>query len=349
MEAEEIIRKAFYSPDIGFTGSKKLYERLKLQGITKSQIDKFLKKQEITQISQKNYGKLGSFVPPEPLYEFQIDLIYLDNKHLNKASYGLVCVDTFTKIGAVELLKRKSAPQVVEAMKKILDRMNIPKYVYCDEGSEFNNDQFKRLMKENNIEIIFTLRHATMVERLNRTIKELLNKFLQSTNTKTITLVLPRIIKNYNNSYHKTIGMAPNEVNDDNKEEVYQNILEHANIKRYDPIKVGDKVRVQLKRKSFDKGYKPKWSKQIYEVEKIDGKYYIIKGLDRKYLRAFLQKVNEVEKNISPVDLSGTREGHLRKLHKRVVDPETIAKNLQMEEDRSIDPIASRTRSRRQA
>ena len=56
-------------------------------------------------------------------------------------------------------------------------------------------------MKENKIEVIFSLTHAPMVERLNRTIKELLEKYLQATGTKTITNVLPKIIKNYNNSY----------------------------------------------------------------------------------------------------------------------------------------------------
>ena len=135
-----------------------------------------------------------------------------------------------------------------------------------------------------------------MVERLNRTIKELLYKYLQSTNTKTITTVLPKIISNYNNSYHSTIKMAPNEVNEHNIDNVYHNILERATIKIREPIKVGDKVRIQLKRKSFTKGYKAKSSKELYEVEAREGSYYIIKGLDRKYLRAFIQKVGEVEK-----------------------------------------------------
>ena len=57
-------------------------------------------------------------------------------------------------------------------------------------------------MSDNNIEIIFTLGHAPMVERFNRTLKELLNKYLQSTNSKTITNVLPKILNNYNSSYH---------------------------------------------------------------------------------------------------------------------------------------------------
>jgi len=347
MEAEEIIRKTFYDPETGFTGSQKLYERLKSEGITKKQIDKFLKKQEITQVFRKNYGKLGSFVPPEPLYEFQIDLIHLDNKHLNKAAYGLVCIDTFTKKGDVELMKRKSAPQVVEAMEKILQRMGKPKFVYCDEGTEFTSSQFKKLMADNNIEIIYTLRHATIVERFNRTIKELLNKYLQATDTKTITNVLPKILKNYNNSYHKTIGMAPNEVNDENKEQVHMNILKKANIKKYEPIKVGDKVRVQLKRKSFEKGYKPKFSKQVYTIDAIEDRYYIINELlPRKYLRAFIQKVGEIEKSISPADLEGTKEGHLKELAKRPIDPDSIERADLIEQERSIDPVSSRTRSR---
>ena len=137
---------------------------------------------------------LASFVPPFPLYEFQIDLIYLENKHLNKASYGLVCVDAFSKKADVELIKKKTADDVVKAMGIILKRMGIPKYVYSDEGSEFNNEKFRKLLKDHGIEQIFTLTHATMVERLNRTLKELLYKYLQSTNTKTITNVLPKIL-----------------------------------------------------------------------------------------------------------------------------------------------------------
>src|ERR1700678_1404186 len=174
MSNDEIIRKVFYDPEKGFSGVEKTYKTIKKMGyhIKREEIAKFLKKQEVVQINQKNYGKQGSFVPPYPLFEFQIDLIYLEDKYLNKhASYGLVCIDTFSKKGDVELMKRKSAPQVTEAMEKILKRMGKPEYVYCDEGTEFNNALFKKLMNDNKIEIIFTLGHAPMVERFNRTLK----------------------------------------------------------------------------------------------------------------------------------------------------------------------------------
>ncbi len=264
---EEIIREVYYDPLTGFSGVNKTFQILKKQGhkISRQEIQKFIKKQQISQINKKNVGKSGSFIPPHPLYEFQIDLIYLENTNLNKASYGLVCIDTFTKKGDVELIMRKSAPEVTNAMKEILKRMGIPKYIYCDEGTEFNNEEFLNLMKENNIEVIFSLTHAPMVERLNRTIKELLEKYLQTTNTKTITKVLPKIIENYNNSYHSKIKMAPNEVNKNNQMEVY-NIVAKATIKIREPIKVGDKVRVQLKKKSFQQGYKPKFSKRYIRL-----------------------------------------------------------------------------------
>src|SRR5207248_9076079 len=114
------------------------YKTLKKLGhkISRDEIKKFLDKQEIVQTSRKNVGSLGSFVPPYPLYEFQIDLIYLENNHLNKASYGLVCIDTFSKKGDVELIKRKSAPEVAIAMEKLIKKIGTPEIIFSDEGSE---------------------------------------------------------------------------------------------------------------------------------------------------------------------------------------------------------------------
>jgi hypothetical protein len=143
--------------------------------------------------------------------------------------------------------------------------------------------------------------------------------------------------------------MAPNEVNKSNINEVYHNILEKATIKIREHIKEGDRVRIQLKTKSFTKGYKPKFSKEIYTVEARQGRYYIIKGLDRKYLRAFIQKIGEVEKNVSPVDLEGTREGHLKDLANRPISEESIKKKEEIEQQREKEPIASRTRHKEQS
>jgi len=345
---EELLRKIYYSPETGFTGVEKLLNAARKvdSTITRKNVKSFLDKQEIHQTTKKTSGKLGSFIPHHPLQEFQIDLIYLENKHLNKASYGLVAIDAFSKRATVKLLKSKTAEAVVQAMQEVFEELGVPESIYADEGSEFNNELFKELMDKHKIELILTLRHATIAERFNRTIKELMYKYLQSTNTKTITNVLPQILKNYNNSFHKTIGMAPNEVSAENRDEVYQNIRNKGYIKIREEIKPGDRVRVLLKRKGFEKGYKPKFSKTVYTVAAKDGKYYSITGLNRKYLRAFIEKVGEVQKNPIPAELSGTLEGHLKAIGKLPVDPDSVAIKQILEEEREKEPL-SKTRSRR--
>ena len=74
---EEIIREVYYDPLTGFSGVNKTFQILKKQGhkISRKEIQKFIKKQEISQVNKKNIGKSGSFIPPHPLYEFHIDLI----------------------------------------------------------------------------------------------------------------------------------------------------------------------------------------------------------------------------------------------------------------------------------
>jgi hypothetical protein len=234
---------------------------------------------------------------------------------LNKASYGLCCIDAFTKKAEIELMKKKTKGATVDAMMEILERMGIPTMIYCDEGSEFNNAPFKSLCNELGIELKFTIRHAPIVERFNRTIKEMLNKYLQSTNS-TITTVLDKMVNNYNNSFHSTIGMAPNEVNEDNMHIVQMNLIRKLKRARHSELKEGDKVRVQVKPKSFVKGYKPKFSKEIYDVEDLGKGYVKVSKDDRKYLRGNLQKVEEYEINPEKPDLKGTREGLLKEIAK---------------------------------
>ena len=82
-DKDAIIAAVFNTAKTGNVGIQKLYYRLKDKGITKKDIATFLKKQEVVQITRKNIGKARSFVAPRTLYEFQIDLIYLDDAALN--------------------------------------------------------------------------------------------------------------------------------------------------------------------------------------------------------------------------------------------------------------------------
>jgi hypothetical protein len=113
--------------------------------------------------------------------------------------------------------------------------------------------------------------------------------------------------------------MSPNEVTEKTQHIAQVNLINklHQNPSRSEKIMVGEKVRVQVKPKSFIKGYRPKFSKQVYEVtEKGKGWYKTTKD-DRKYLLSNLMKVDENELNPEKPDIEGTLEGHLKTLSGR--------------------------------
>jgi hypothetical protein len=190
MSKEEIIKKAYYDTETGFVGINKLYEKLKGK-VTKKDIKNFLDKQEVYQLNKKNNRRLNSFIPTHPKQEFQMDLIFIENPHHNNNSrYGLAVIDVFTKKAAIVLLQKKDQPSILEAVKTAFERMGVPETVYADEGSEFISAGFKNYLNENSVTLITTYSHAPFIERFNRTIKEMMDKYLQSKETKDIASVL---------------------------------------------------------------------------------------------------------------------------------------------------------------
>lgn len=256
-EEEELtaaLRLAYYDPNEGYVGAKKLYMRLrkKYPTLTLRKVQTFLNKQSVVQRNRKLQAT-GSFVPHYERHQFQIDLIYLENPRLNKNKYAFTCIDALSKKADMELMPYKNTRNTIKAMQEILSRMGIPDMVYCDEGTEFTSKAFRKLMKDLDIELIITLRHAPMIERFHRTIKEMLSKYLEATDSKTITVVLPKVLENYNNSYHSVIGMSPNEVNASNEIEVWKRIDALARERKRPKLKTGDRVRVLVKEKAFEK------------------------------------------------------------------------------------------------
>ena len=332
-----LIRDAYYNPETGYVGARKLHRRLKKQGVTLREIQSFLKNQEVVQVNRKQTDT-GSFVPMWHLQQIQIDLIYIKNQGLNNASYGMTAIDVFTKRAAVELMKKRDAPSSLAALKVVLERLGTPDEIMTDEGSEFNNKLVRAHLKDIGVELILTLNHAPFVERFNRTLKEMLSKYLQATKTKTITNALPKVVANYNSSYHRAIGMAPDEVTEETQREAWTRMDDRARKRHRVAVRVGDRVRVLQKKKAFNKGYTPQWTKTIHTVEKRVGRYYMVDGLDRKYLRAALQRVGEdVHEAEIEGDLEGTLEGRLKKglVKKEVVRPrETRGQKTARKEER---------------
>ncbi|KAL9979621.1 hypothetical protein ACROYT_G017304 [Oculina patagonica] len=113
---------------------------------------------------------------------------------------------------------------------------------------------------------------AVVIERFNRTLKNKMYKqFTVQGNTQYLDM-LPKLVKEYNNTKHSSIKMTPTEASKEkNQGIVYINLYGNMEPLSAKPkFKVGDRVRIsKYKRIVFDKGYTPNWSEEIFKINKI--------------------------------------------------------------------------------
>ena len=132
--------------------------------------------------------------------------------------------------------------------------------------------------------------------------------------------MLDKLLHEYNNGFHSTIGMTPTEASlKENETEVLQNIINKTRVipKSKPKYKVGNKVRLSRIKGIFEKGYLPNWSEEvftIYKVQKTIPVTYKIKDslgeiLQGSFYNEELQKTNQevyrVEKVISKKKIDG--------------------------------------------
>ena len=87
--------------------------------------------------------------------------------------------------------------------------------------------------------------------------------------------ILPKILASYNNSRHRSIGMTPSQARKpENYGKVYFNLygdLANRNKNNDKPaFVIGDRVRIsKYKRVTFDKGYTPNWTEEVFIIDGI--------------------------------------------------------------------------------
>ena len=183
-------------------------------------------------------------------------------------------LDVFSKYGWIIPLKDKKGETVTEALKTILKEGRKPQYLWVDKGKEFYNKHLKGLLEKHNIQMYSTENEekSSVCERWNRTIKtKMWKQFIVQGNTMYLDM-LPKLVKQYNNTKHSSIKMTPVEAsNKKNEGIVYFNLYGDMEQSSSKPkFKIDDKVRIsKYKRNVFDKGYTPNWTEEDFTVDKI--------------------------------------------------------------------------------
>jgi len=241
------------------------------------------------EVEQKTQLKgYNSYIAKDIKEEYQIDLFFISKKDFPNEEYigGLLCIDIFSRFITIIPIKTKTIPEILEAMKQIINKVGKPRMVYSDnEGAWSLGTPIDKYFKDENINHIITLSHPAYSERAIRTIKNEIYKRVKLPSDKNWSELLYPILLKYNyKSIHSGTGFTPVEAEKrHNHFNVKFNMEKHRqHTRKYPDIEVGDFVRVYKKKDKMDKEHIPTWGDRKYKVEKITEtfgqKYYFLEG-----------------------------------------------------------------------
>lgn len=206
---------------------------------------------------------------------WQIDLIDMQKHSKDNKGYKyiLVCIDTFSKYAWVQPVKTKSAEDVTCSMSIILNNKlkRKPLNIQSDDGREFFNEKFKKLMKQYKINhySTYSAMKASIAERFIRTIKTWMWKqFMYKNSFCWNDVLLTEVIDKYNNAVHSTIRTTPASVT--HSSSLLSTVYNHIKARLKPKYKCGDCVRISKYKSTFAKGYTGNWSAEIFKIVKVN-------------------------------------------------------------------------------
>ncbi|XP_064461741.1 uncharacterized protein LOC135371697 [Ornithodoros turicata] len=108
---------------------------------------------------------------------------------------------------------------------------------------------------------------ASQAEQVICTLRNRIFRYFRVTGKYHFVSTLLKIVPDYNNTKHRTLGISPSEVMPENELELFTKINGKPvvpSVKK--KLKVRDKVRVLLHRKGFQKSSEESWSPQIFSI-----------------------------------------------------------------------------------
>ena len=144
MTKDDIIAAICYDA-AGYGSIKQTYleARAKDSSIKYDDVKKWLHKEVEQKKQLKGYN---SFVANETKEEYQVDLFFLKRSDFPTEDYigGVLAIDIFSRFVTIIPIKSKTIPEILEAIKTIINKMGKPKSIYSDNegawslGTEIN-------------------------------------------------------------------------------------------------------------------------------------------------------------------------------------------------------------------
>jgi hypothetical protein len=278
------LREIYFNVNGGYMSMERLYRSAKeegVEGVSRKSVREWLQTQNtyiIHKPSRKHYKTQRTYVDGLA-QQIQMDLV--DVSKFSRGNKGnrwiLTVVEVLSRYGFAVPVWRKNTESMTKAVADVLIRFKerfgrYPKAAQFDDGKEFYNVEVKTLLRDHDVHYFSmrTFRKAALVERFNRTLKTRMWKYFTENRTRVWVDVLPAFVRSYNNTTHRTTGMRPVDVNEGNKDKVWTRVYGYPLSSFPEPkFGVGDHVRVEVKHRTFEKGYEPNFDNEVYAITSV--------------------------------------------------------------------------------
>ena len=305
---------------------EKLYTDIKSAPSYSAKINEFLRENNVHSVHRRIIKKSfprRRIVSRFPFDIFMADLIEYPKYKFqnNRYVYILVIIDCFTKKVWAVAMKQKTADWTADAFESVFKKFDqFPTHLITDAGLGKSKLRISKIFLEffnskvQNVFRNYGINHykiptkskwkASIVERVNRTLKSRIQKYFYENNTKKWIDIYEDVISNYNNTTHSATGVAPNQVSESNRDEVYKRLYPDILLRTVCKLKLEDKVRILIEKDIFEKGYTKNWSEEIYIISKIKQSngvcYYYLKDLENKKIPGiyYYFQLNLVSRNV---------------------------------------------------
>ena len=172
-----------------------------------------------SQLADELHKSAGKRFQKRCVFAKQIDDIWtadlVDMSPYSRSNSGYkylsTVIDVFSKYGWIVPLNTKTCKETAMALQKLFTTTTnaSPSRLWTHKGTEFYNQQSKRVLTANNVTLYSTENEekSSVVERWNRTMKNIMWKYFTANITQKYIDDLPSMVEKYNNTHHRSIKL----------------------------------------------------------------------------------------------------------------------------------------------
>ena len=286
---EDYLKSIYYDPkhEGSFTGPKKLHRIIKKTGrfdISIHKIRKWIQSQEpysMQRAVQRQFTR-NRVIATGIDDQWDADLMDMTKyaKYNDNVRFILLAIDVFSKYVWLRPLQNKSGQVVAEAFQDILLEERSPGRIRTDKGQEFRAKAVQKVFKAEDIHHFVTQNEvkANIAERAIKTLRSKIQRFITYKQNYRYIDNLQDFAGSYNKTHHRSIGMAPENVDKEDEVAVWWKLYwpkktptatqkEKTYVPKPYKFNIGNHVRLSHLRHVFSREYDEKWTGEVFVIK----------------------------------------------------------------------------------